>query len=145
MAHKLALYLCFGNKLSMSMSMYANTIRIRIQTKIYSDKISKTIKLENISDQKTLCKVCLLKPRQRTFSFLIFSILGVQSWLAWIWIHTVCFWASWIRIRIHWSEVWIRILLSPSKNSKKNLDSYCFVTSFWLFFFEKWCKCTFKK
>ncbi len=27
---------------------------------------------------------------------------------------------------------------------KKNLDSYCFVTSFWLFIFEKWCKCTFK-
>ncbi len=30
---------------------------------------------------------------------------------------STCFWASWI-------------LLSPSKNSKKNLDSYCFVTSF---------------
>jgi hypothetical protein len=28
----------------------------------------------------------------------------------------------------------IRILLSASKNSKKNLDSYCFVTSFGLFF-----------
>ncbi len=28
------------------------------------------------------------------------------------------------------------ILLSPSKNSKKNLDSYCFVTSFGLFIFE---------
>jgi hypothetical protein len=32
-----------------------------------------------------------------------------------------------------------------SKNSKKNLDSYCFVTSFGLFIFEKLCKCTFKK
>ncbi len=31
-------------------------------------------------------------------------------------------------------EVWNRILLSLSKNSKKNLDSYCFVTSF---IFEK--------
>jgi hypothetical protein len=50
-----------------------------------------------------------------------------------------------IRIRIHMflslnpdplSEVWIRIriLLSASKNSKKNLDSYCFVTSFGLFY-----------
>jgi hypothetical protein len=29
------------------------------------------------------------------------------------------------------------ILLSPNKNSKKNLDSYCFVTSFGLFIFEK--------
>jgi hypothetical protein len=52
-----------------------------------------------------------------------------------------CFWASWIRI--HQSEVWIRIrlriwiLLSPSKKSKKNLFSSCFVTSFWLFIFEK--------
>ncbi len=31
----------------------------------------------------------------------------------------------------------IRILLSLSKNSKKNLDFYCFVTSFLLFTFEK--------
>ena len=41
----------------------------------------------------------------------------------------------------------IRILLSSIKNSKKNLDSYCFVTfvtSLWLFILEKWCKCTFK-
>ncbi len=29
------------------------------------------------------------------------------------------------------------ILPSSSKNSKKNLDSYCFVTSFGLFIFEK--------
>ncbi len=35
--------------------------------------------------------------------------------------------------------------LLSSKNSKKNLDFYCFVTSFWLFTFEKWCKSTFKK
>jgi hypothetical protein len=41
---------------------------------------------------------------------------------------STCFWASWIRI--HYSEVWIRILLSLIKNSKKNLDFYCFVTSF---------------
>jgi hypothetical protein len=32
-------------------------------------------------------------------------------------IGSTCFWAS--RIRIHQSEVWIRILLSASKNSKK--------------------------
>ncbi len=43
------------------------------------------------------------------------------------------FWAS-----------WIRVLQSPSKNSKKYLHSYCFVTSFWLIFFEKCCKCIFK-
>ncbi len=31
------------------------------------------------------------------------------------------------------------------KNSKKNLDSYYFVTLFDFFIFEKWCTCTFKK
>ncbi len=30
------------------------------------------------------------------------------------------------------------IFLSSSKNSKKNLDSYCFVISLGLFIFEKW-------
>jgi hypothetical protein len=41
----------------------------------------------------------------------------------------VCFGASQLRIRLY--EIWIpiRILLSSSKNSTKNLDSYCFVTS----------------
>jgi hypothetical protein len=48
---------------------------------------------------------------------------------------STCFWAS--RIRIHWSDIWIRILLLSSKNSKKNLDSYCFVTSLGLFNYEK--------
>jgi hypothetical protein len=33
--------------------------------------------------------------------------------------------------------IWIRILPSASKNSNKNLDSYCFVTYFGLFIFEK--------
>ncbi len=56
---------------------------------------------------------------------------------------STCFWASRIRIRIHQSEVWIRIqillwiririLLSACKNSKKNLDSYYFVTLFEFF------------
>jgi hypothetical protein len=48
---------------------------------------------------------------------------------------SVCFWASWNRIRIHLSEVWIRILISSRKNSKNNLDSYGLVTSFLLFIF----------
>jgi SpoVK/Ycf46/Vps4 family AAA+-type ATPase len=39
---------------------------------------------------------------------------------------STCFWAS---------RIWI--LISTSKNSKKNLDSYCCVTSFGLFIFEK--------
>jgi hypothetical protein len=51
---------------------------------------------------------------------------------------STCFWASRIRIQIHYSEVWIRIrvriririLLSSCKNSLKNLDSYYFVTLF---------------
>ncbi len=36
-------------------------------------------------------------------------------------------------------------LLSSSKNSKKNLDTSCFVTSLGLIIFENWCKCAFKK
>jgi hypothetical protein len=43
---------------------------------------------------------------------------------------STCFWASRIRIRIHLSEVWIRILQSSCKNSKKNFDSSYFVTLF---------------
>ncbi len=38
---------------------------------------------------------------------------------------SVCFWASWIRIQPR-----IRILRSSSRNCKKILDAYCFVTSF---------------
>ncbi len=37
------------------------------------------------------------------------------------------------------------IFLSSSKKSKKNLYSYCFLTSFGLFIFEKLCKSNFKK
>jgi hypothetical protein len=33
-------------------------------------------------------------------------------------------------------EARIRILLSSSKNRKKNLDSYSFLTSLWLFIFK---------
>jgi hypothetical protein len=57
-----------------------------------------------------------------------------------------------VRIWIHWIHIYLGlpnpdplvkgmdpdpsfILLSSSKNSKKNLDSYCFVTSFGLFIF----------
>jgi hypothetical protein len=45
-----------------------------------------------------------------------------------------------LRIRIR-----IRILLSISKISKKNLDFYCFVTFCLLFTIKKGCKSTFKK
>ncbi len=38
-----------------------------------------------------------------------------------------------------------RILPSTSKKSNKNIAFFYFVTSFWLFFFEGWCKWTFKK
>ncbi len=41
---------------------------------------------------------------------------------------STCFWAS-----------RIRILLLLSKNNKKNHVFSCFVTTFWLFIFEKWC------
>jgi hypothetical protein len=42
---------------------------------------------------------------------------------------SICFWAS-----------RIPILLSSNNYSKKNFDSYCFVTSFWLFIFKKMMK-----
>jgi hypothetical protein len=54
------------------------------------------------------------------------------------------FWASWIRIRNLFEPIRIQILPSTSKKIKKNLNFFCFVTSLWLFIFEKWCKCTFK-
>ncbi len=56
---------------------------------------------------------------------------------------SVSFWSS--RIRIRYSEVQIRILPSSSKNSSKNLYFYCFVSSFWLFIYDVWCNCIFKK
>jgi hypothetical protein len=39
---------------------------------------------------------------------------------------------------------WIRIRILPSstKNNKKNLAFYYFVTSLWLYIYEEWCKCT---
>jgi hypothetical protein len=43
------------------------------------------------------------------------------------------------------SEVRVRILSSSSQNDKINIDFYSFVTSSWIFIFEEWCKCTFKK
>ncbi len=52
------------------------------------------------------------------------------------------FWAFLIRIRIRKLQLRIRLLPSLGKNSKKNLDFYCFVTFLWLFICEEWCKCT---
>ncbi len=70
------------------------------------------------------------------------KVLHSVGWGSWTW--SVCFWAFRIRFRIRWSQVRLRlrILPSSSKNSKKNLDFYCFVTSLWLFIFEEWCKFT---
>jgi hypothetical protein len=68
----------------------------------------------------------------RGYSGLFKSVLRIR-----IRIHM--YWASWIQI--HWSEVRIRIriwiLLSSSKNSKKNLDSYCSVTFFYFLSLKK--------
>ncbi len=64
-------------------------------------------------------KLCYLNCQRRqngsTFHNVFFQYSGSRS------TGSTCFWAS-----------RIRILLSSSKNSKKNLDSYCFVTSFGL-------------
>jgi hypothetical protein len=48
---------------------------------------------------------------------------------------STCFWASRIRIR---SGSWIRILLSSCKKSKKNLNSYYFVTLFYFLSMENY-------
>jgi hypothetical protein len=45
---------------------------------------------------------------------------------------SVCFWTSWIRIRIHnyfVHPLWILILPSASKKTNKNLDFGCLVAS----------------
>ncbi len=36
-----------------------------------------------------------------------------------------------------------RSFYNQAKLVRKTLHSFCFVTSFWLFIFEKWCKCSF--
>ncbi len=85
------------------------------------------------------------------------TLLACEPWKAWTsdWIFVtadrliVLF--SVLRIRIHRIHVFLGLLdpePDPSiikQNSKKNLDFYCFVASFWLFTFEKWCKSTFNK
>ncbi len=43
------------------------------------------------------------------------------------------------------SGIRVRIILSSCKNSKKNVDFHCLVTSLWLFIFEKLCKSSLKK
>ncbi len=59
--------------------------------------------------------------------------------------YVLAFLGSWIYLFEVQIRMRHRILLSSSKNCKKNLDCYCFVTSLWLFNFEEWCKCSFKK
>ncbi len=53
---------------------------------------------------------------------------------------STCFWASWIRIRIHVKGMDPDPDPDPSitkrEKNKKKLDSYCFVTSFWPFIFK---------
>ncbi len=61
-----------------------------------------------------------------SFWYLLLEVLRIR-----IRIQSICFWSSWIRIRIHKSDVWIRILLSSCKNSRKTLIlTIC--DSFWL-------------
>ncbi len=65
----------------------------------------------------------------------------------------VCFWTSRIRLRTH--SISTRYgsgsvsgsFYRQAKKNNKNLDSsrVLFVTSFILFIFEKWCKCSFQK
>ncbi len=65
------------------------------------------------------------RPKEKTR--LVFKMLCCGTGF----VGSVCFWASQIRFRIRYSQVRIRLRILPSsnKNSKKNLDFYCFVTS----------------
>jgi hypothetical protein len=74
----------------------------------------------------------------------------ILKWEAWPELFCMYLPVFWIRIR---NPMFLGLLdphpdPDPSINKqkmKKNLDFYCFVTSFWLFIFEEWCKCTFKR
>jgi hypothetical protein len=55
-----------------------------------------------------------------------YQLSKVRRSVIFLYLFSVSFWA----IRIHKYEVRIRILLSPNKSSKKNFDSFRFVTSF---------------
>ena len=90
---------------------------------------------------------CFRITNQLSIIFLKTSIY-IQIVIRWASIHrlSICiidlpttgFWATRIWIQRDGSG-------SSSKNSKKNLDSYCFMTPFGLFILVKLCKCTFKK
>ncbi len=56
-------------------------------------------------------------------------------------VESVCFWA--FRIRLSQVRLRLQILPLSSKNSKKNVNFYCSVTSLLLFIFKELCKCMF--
>ncbi len=78
------------------------------------------------------------KEKYKKFN-IILGILVLRILEGWWFSLEQCFWA--FRILIRFWEILIQIMPSLSKNSKKNLDFYCFVTSLWLFIAEEWCKC----
>jgi hypothetical protein len=69
--------------------------------------------------------VCLVSVSPQIFSIICSS----RYWSVW-------FWVSWIRNRA-WLPIRLRTFIQSSKNSKKNLNSYCFVISLWLFIFAR--------
>ncbi len=57
---------------------------------------------------------------------------------------SVCVWASRIRI-YHYLYGYRSGSFHHKTKIVRKLCFYCFVTSLWLFIFEEWCNCTFKK
>jgi hypothetical protein len=114
-------------------SMQNNTVArlqsTRVQTSLSSPSIKCNVLRESFSEDSQNI-LCATPKRRGSWVISVYLCLSVAdpdpnpgS------VGSVCFWVSWIRIRS---------LLSSCKNSKKNLDSYCFVTLFYLFFiFEK--------
>jgi hypothetical protein len=83
-----------------------------------------------LPESRSLVHMRKLKSLDKVTECTLYQFSGYESGSG-----STCFWTT--RIRIYQSNVWIRILLSSRNNSKKNLDSYCFVTSFGLFIFDK--------
>jgi hypothetical protein len=114
--------------LSLFYSARKHVVSVHQQTHLRRTKMSWTQGIQGLNENK---KVPYRRIGWVIMHFSLYPVLRIRGSVG-----SVCFWASWILIRIHQSEVWIRIriwiLLSSSKNSKKNLDSSCLtLTSFY--------------
>ncbi len=97
-----------------------------------SDTVPAVRRYTGISGKVMRLPFCLRVPYV-LYSYIVSTI--VVLWISGsIAVGSGCFWA-----------IRIRILLSTNNISRKNLDFYNFFVTFFDFFYENWCKCTFKK